>query len=30
MAAAVGEERAQEDNRLVTRADLRAEVSGLK
>ena len=30
MAAALGEELAQDDNRLVTRADLRAEVNGLK
>jgi hypothetical protein len=30
MAAALGEELAQDDNRLVTRADLRAEVTGFK
>jgi hypothetical protein len=30
MAAVLVEELAQEDNRLVTRADLRAEVNGLK
>jgi hypothetical protein len=30
MAAALGEELSRDDNQLVTRADLRAEVNGLK
>ena len=30
MASALGEELSQDDNRLVTKADLQAEVNGLK